>query len=72
MSMTNEQILVEARALGPLEREEVADALSTSLTGVKRAEIDAAWLRECHRHLIEFVAIMDLRREPEYWRDRVR
>ncbi len=51
--MTKEQILAEAMALDPLEREEVADALLTSLTSARRAEIDAAWLRECHRRAAE-------------------
>jgi hypothetical protein len=43
MLMTKDQILAEAMALDPREREEIADALWTSLTSYERAEIDAAW-----------------------------
>ena len=51
--MTKERIFAEAMALDPQEREELADALWTSLTSADRAEIDAAWLRECHRRAAE-------------------
>ncbi len=49
MAMTKDELLAEAMALEPQEREEVADALLTSLIGANHAEIDAAWLAESHR-----------------------
>jgi putative addiction module component (TIGR02574 family) len=48
MSMTKEQILVEAMALPATEREALAEQLLQSLTDEDRRSIDDAWLAEAH------------------------
>ena len=47
--MTKDQLLAQAMALDPHERQALADALFASLSGADAAEIDAAWLKESHR-----------------------
>jgi putative addiction module component (TIGR02574 family) len=49
MPMTKEQVLAQAMALDPDERQEIADELLESLTPAQAAAIDAEWLREAHR-----------------------
>ena len=46
MPMTREQILNEAMALEPHEREALAEQLLQTVNG-DRAAIDAAWVDEC-------------------------
>ena len=46
MSMTKDQILSEAMALRPQEREALAEEILLSLTEADAAEIEAAWLAE--------------------------
>ncbi len=55
MPMTKEQILAEAMALDPREREALADELLLSLTDGDHAAIDAAWLAEVRRREEAFV-----------------
>ena len=47
--MTKDQLLAQAMALDPLEREALAHALIATLSDADAAEIDAAWLKESHR-----------------------
>jgi hypothetical protein len=49
MPMNKEQILTEAMALEPTEREALAEALLLSLDDIDREAIDAAWLDEARR-----------------------
>jgi putative addiction module component (TIGR02574 family) len=49
MALTKEQILSEAMALGPDEREALAEELLQSITQDQQADIDAAWLAEVRR-----------------------
>lgn len=56
MSMTKDQILAEAMALGPDEREALAEELWLSLNGGQRAAVDAAWLEEVRRRDAAFTA----------------
>lgn len=46
MPMTKEQILTEAMALDPKEREALAEQLLLTVDG-DRAAIEAAWVEEC-------------------------
>ena len=56
MSMTKDQILAEAMALGPDEREALAEELWLSLNGGQQAAVDAAWLEEVRRRDAAFAA----------------
>ena len=56
MSMTKDQILAEAMALGPDEREALAEELLLSLNGGQQAAVDAAWLEEVRRRDAAFAA----------------
>jgi hypothetical protein len=49
MAMTKEQILTEAMALNPRDRETVAEELLLSLSDSDRQAIDDAWLAEARR-----------------------
>lgn len=52
--MTKEELISEALALAPGEREEIADAIFASLNGTTPAKIDVAWLAESHRRYEEY------------------
>jgi putative addiction module component (TIGR02574 family) len=56
MAMTKDQILSEAMALGPDEREALAEELWLSLNGERQKEVDAAWLEEVRRRDAAFAA----------------
>lgn len=56
MPMTKDQIFTEALALGPDEREALAEELWMSLGGVSQAAVDAAWLVEVRRRDAAFAA----------------
>jgi putative addiction module component (TIGR02574 family) len=56
MSLTREQILSEALALGPDERAELAESLWLSVDEGTQAEIDAAWATEVSRRIADFDA----------------
>lgn len=47
--MTRDQIVAEAMALDPVEREALAEELLLSLSEADREAIDAAWLTEVRR-----------------------
>ena len=47
--MTRDQIVAEAMALDPVEREALAEELLLSLSEADREAIDAAWLAEVRR-----------------------
>jgi hypothetical protein len=49
MSMTREQILAEAMALEPGDRETLAEQILLSLGPDEQAAIEAAWLAEARR-----------------------
>ena len=49
MPMTKNELLAEAMALAPEEREALAEELWLSLDGEDRESIDAAWLEEARR-----------------------
>lgn len=50
MPMTKDQLLAEAMALDPAEREALAEELLRTIDG-DQADIDAAWLEECRRRM---------------------
>lgn len=51
MPMTKDQLLAEAKALGPEEREALAEELWLSLDAERRDEIDAAWAEKIERRI---------------------
>ena len=51
MPMTKEQILTEAMALDPNEREALAEELLSTLNGERAAVVEAAWVEECKRRI---------------------
>jgi len=57
--MTKDQILAEAMALGPEQREALAEELWQSLDGARQAAVDAAWLEEVRRRDAAFAAGQD-------------
>jgi putative addiction module component (TIGR02574 family) len=52
--MTREQLLAEAMALDPKEREALAEELWLSLDHTSRDEIDAAWMEEVQRRIAAY------------------
>ena len=59
MPMTKDQIFAEAMALGPDEREALAEDLLLSLDPARQAAVDAAWLEEVRRRDAAFAAGQD-------------
>ena len=51
MPLTKDQILNEAMALGPTDREALAEQLLASIDGDGRTPVDAAWAAEIDRRL---------------------
>ena len=49
MAMTKEQLLAEAKALEPRDRERLAEELLLSLAESEHDALDAAWLAEARR-----------------------
>ncbi len=54
MAMTKDQIIVEAMALTPAERQALAEQLLLSLNDDDREAIDAAWLEEARARDAKF------------------
>lgn len=59
MSMTKDQILAEAMALAPDDREVLVEELWLSLDGGSQGEVDTAWLNEARRRDAAFAAGQD-------------
>jgi hypothetical protein len=57
--MTKDQILAEAMALEPEQREALAHELWESSGGARQAAVDAAWLEEVRRRDAAFAAGQD-------------
>ena len=49
MALSREQLLAEALALEPMDREALADDILRSLSDAEQHAIDAAWLEEARR-----------------------
>jgi putative addiction module component (TIGR02574 family) len=56
MPLTKEQLLAEAMALEPKEREALAEELWLSVESGDREELDAQWLAEAQRRDAAFAA----------------
>jgi putative addiction module component (TIGR02574 family) len=56
MPFTKEQLLAEAMALKPEEREALAEELWLSIPAQDRQAVDAAWLAEARRRDAAFAA----------------
>ena len=54
MPKTKEQILTEAMALGPTDREAIAEQLLATVDGEDRQSVDAAWAAEVARRLATY------------------
>ena len=54
MPMTKEQLLAEAMALDPEEREALADDLWMTLDHTSREAIEAAWAEEIERRIAAY------------------
>lgn len=59
MPMTKEELLSEAKALSPDDRESLAEQIWLSLNDGSQAVVDAAWLEEVRRRDAAFAAGQD-------------
>lgn len=51
MSLTKDQILAEARALNPVEQEELAESLWLIAHGETKESVETAWAEEIRRRI---------------------